>query len=138
MMVKITGKCKDTLTTEELRTFYDNAGWIPYTKDLDKLHRAIVQSLYVVTAWYHDELVGLLRVVGDGETIIYIQDILVLEKHRRHGIGTSMIEKVVKKYDGVRQKVLLTEEDEAVRGFFEEVGFMSCDQGNLVAFVRFD
>lgn len=137
-MVKLSCRHKDDLTEEQLSTFFEKAGWIPYTADPEKLRRAICSSLDVITAWYHDELVGLLRLVGDGETIIYIQDIVVLEEHRRHGIGTGMIEKAIKKYPDVRQKVLLTEENEDVRGFFEETGFMSCDQGNLVAFVRFD
>lgn len=137
-MVKITAKYKSDLTCEQLNIFYEKAGWIPYTADLNKLKRAVENSLYVVTAWYQEELVGLLRVVGDGETIIFIQDIVVLEAHRRHGIGTSMVEKVIRHFPDVRQKVLLTEESEDVRGFFEEVGFMSCDQGNMVGFVRFD
>lgn len=137
-MVKITSKHKDDLTAETLKTFYEKAGWFPYTKNIDKMKRAIHNSLYVVTAWYHDELIGLVRVIGDGETIIYVQDIIVLEEHRRHGIGAGMMEKVMKKYEGVRQKVLLTDENEDVRAFFEEVGFQSCDQGDLVAFVRFD
>lgn len=137
-MVKVTSKRKDDLTADELKIFYEKAGWFPYTKDIEKMKRAIHNSLYVVTAWYDDELIGLVRVVGDGETIIYVQDIIVLQKHRRHGIGMSMMKKVIKKFEGVRQKVLLTDETEDVRGFFEEVGFQSCDQGDLVAFVRFD
>lgn len=137
-MVKITGKHKDDLTHEQLKSLYEDADWISYTKDMDKLHRAIEGSLYIVTAWYKDELVGMLRVIGDGEMIIFVQDIVVKKGHRRHGIGTGMVEKVIRKYKDVRQKVLLTDESEDIRGFFEEVGFMSCDQGDLVAFVRFD
>lgn len=137
-MIKIASQLKGRLTKEVLKDFYTKAGWFPYTRDIDKLKRAIDYSLCVVTAWYNDELIGLVRAVGDGETILYIQDIIVLKEHRRHGIGTSMLMKLFKKYDGVRQKVLLTDESEDIRAFFEEAGFQSCDQGDLVAFVRFD
>ena len=137
-MVKITGRHKEDLTEEQLKHLYEGVGWVSYTCDMDKLKRAIAGSLYVVTAWYHDELVGLLRVVGDGETILYIQDLVVIKEHRRHKIATGMVEKVIKKFPHVRQKVLVTEDTEEIRGFYEEVGFVACDGGCMVAYVRFD
>lgn len=137
-MVKITGDYKDSLTCEQLKTFYEAAGWISYTADIMKLQRAVQQSLYVVTAWIEDKLVGLVRVVGDGETILFVQDVIVLKAYRRCGIAMDMVDHLIEKFPDVRQKVLLTEESDETRGFFEEVGFMSCDQGDLVGFVRFD
>jgi len=137
-MVKITGKHKEDLSIVALKKLYEDSGWVAYTCDMDKLKRAIDKSLYVVTAWYHQELVGILRVVGDGETTLCIQDLLVMKAHRRHKIATEMLEKVVKKYPDVRQKVLVADDNDDIRGFYEEVGFMACDQGNLIGFVRFD
>lgn len=137
-MVKITGLIKEELTKDALQQLYMDAGWVSYTKDMDKLKRAVQQSLYVVTAWHDHELIGILRVVGDGETIIYIQDLVVKDAYRRHKIATSMVEKVIKRFPGVRQKVLVAEDTDDIRGFYEEVGFMACDQGNMIAFVRFD
>ena len=52
-------------------------GWSAYTRDMPTLQRAISHSLHVVTARQDDRLVGLIRVVGDGLTIVYIQDLLV-------------------------------------------------------------
>ena len=46
--------------------------------DKIKLKNAINNSLKVLTAWDDEKLVGLIRVIGDGYTIIYIQDILIL------------------------------------------------------------
>lgn len=72
---------------EAVRRLYDDAGWIAYTCDMDALERALRASLYLVCAYDGDALCGLLRAVGDGQTILYIQDILVLQQYRRHGIG---------------------------------------------------
>lgn len=137
-MVKITMHGKDRLTEDNLKALYEDAGWVAYTFDMAKLQRAIHQSLCVVTAWYHDQLIGLTRVVGDGEMILYIQDVVVMKAHRRHKVATGMVEKVIKAYPHVRQKVILAEDTDDTRGFYEEVGFMACDQGDLVGFVRFD
>lgn len=83
-----------------------------------------------------DQLVGLIRVVGDGVSIIYIQDLLVNPKYQRQGIGSELLKRVCREYKSVRQKVLLTEEAPNTRNFYEKSGFKSCDQGNEVAFYR--
>lgn len=92
----------------------------------------------VISAWNEGELIGLIRVVGDGLTIIYIQDLLVLNAYQNQGIAKKLIQLVLNKYKNVRQKVLLTEESPEVRYFYEKNGFLSCDQGFLVAFAKFD
>ena len=121
-----------------IKDLYNDAGWSSYTKDMSKLMRAIKASLFVVTAWEGNNLIGLIRVVGDGLTIIYIQDILVKKSYKRRGIGTKLLEEVLKEYEDVRQKVLLTDESEETRGFYEQNGFVSCDKGEVVAFARLD
>lgn len=122
---------------EDLMKLYQNVGCSAYTEDLDLLKEAIQKSLDVVTAWEDGELVGLIRTIGDGLTILYIQDILVLKDYQNKGIGSRLLQEVLEKYASVRQKVLLTAEGEDVRAFYEKNGFSSCDQGALVAFAKF-
>lgn len=120
----------------QLKKLYNDVGWSAYTENLTVLQQAVAQSLSVISAWDKDELVGLIRVVGDGLTIIYIQDILVLNAYQNRGIATKLIQKILHQYRDVRQKVLLTDEAPAVRHFYEKNGFQSCDQGSLVAFAQ--
>ena len=124
------------ISKEQLGRLYDDVKWYAYTKDLDVLQQAMGQSLEVLSAWNGDELIGLIRIVGDGLTIIYIQDILVLNSYQNQGIATQLMQQVLKKYKNVRQKVLLTEDSSDVRYFYEKNGFKSCDQGFLVAFAK--
>lgn len=124
------------LQPPDVQALYDDAGWSVYSKDMDKLMRAITNSLAVMTAWDGNRLVGLVRVVGDGETILYIQDILVLVAYKRKGIGRALLKEVFTKFP-VRQKVLLTDDTPETRGFYEALGFISCDKGETVAFVKF-
>ncbi|WP_032121194.1 GNAT family N-acetyltransferase [Clostridium amazonitimonense] len=136
-MDKITYKCIKKFNNEDINMLYEDAGWTSYTTDLPKLMKAIEASLMVVSAWDDDKLIGLIRVVGDGLTIIYIQDILVLNSYKRKGVGTKLFKYVLNKYSDVRQKVLLTEDGEETRGFYEANGFISCDKGETVAFAKF-
>ncbi|MEO1714347.1 MAG: GNAT family N-acetyltransferase [Bacteroidota bacterium] len=117
---------------------YTDANWTSYTKDPEKLEQAVLNSLDVITAWENDQLVGLIRAVGDGLTILYIQDILVLKSHKRRGIGCELLTRLLDAYPEVRQKVLLTDERPETRGFYQSMGFLSCDDGKLVAFAKFD
>ncbi|WP_336821148.1 GNAT family N-acetyltransferase [Bacillus thuringiensis] len=125
------------INSEQLEKLYNDVEWYAYTQDLEVLQQAIEQSLEVVSAWEGEELIGLIRIVGDGLTIIYIQDILVLNAYQNQGIATQLIQQVLNKYKNVRQKVLLTLEAPDVRHFYEKNGFQSCDKGSEVAFGKF-
>ncbi|MCM3784548.1 GNAT family N-acetyltransferase [Neobacillus mesonae] len=120
-----------------MEKLYNDVHWYAYTKDLIVLQQAVLQSLDVISAWNGEELVGLIRVVGDGLTIIYIQDILVLNNYQNQGIATQLMQSILRKYSNVRQKVLLTEEAPDVRHFYEKNEFQSCDEGSTVAFANF-
>ncbi|WP_240507971.1 GNAT family N-acetyltransferase [Virgibacillus indicus] len=92
------------INKEQLERLYNDVEWYAYTQDLKVLQHAIEQSLEVISAWNGEELVGLIRIIGDGLTIIYIQDILVLNAYQNQGIATQLMEQVLKKYKNVRQK----------------------------------
>lgn len=122
----------------ELVELYHAVNWTVYTQRPETLDAAIKNSLLVVTAFHDGHLIGLARVVGDGHTILYIQDILVKPHYRRQGIGTTLFKKVMEPYPNVRQKVLLTDDTPDTRAFYQAMGFKACDEGRLVAFARFD
>ena len=105
---------------KQLEELYNDVGWSAYTQDLEVLKQAILQSLDVITVWNDDKLVGLIRAIGDGLTIVYIQDILVLNAYQNKGIASELLQRILNKYKNVRQKVLLTEEASGVRYFYEK------------------
>ncbi len=130
----LTFKNNKDINIEKLERLYNDLQWYAYTQDLQLLYQAISNSLDIISAWNGEELIGIIRTVGDGLTIIYIQDLLVLNEYQNQGVGTQLMQQVLNKYKTVRQKVLITEEASDVRHFYEKNGFLSCDNGNLVAF----
>ena len=124
------------LAATDLQALYNSVGWSAYTNDLPRLEKAVAQSLAVRSAWDRERLVGLIRVVGDGETIIYIQDILVDPAYQNQQLGSHLLTFVLETFQHVRQKTLLTEEAPDVRHFYQKFGFTSCDQGGAVAFYK--
>lgn len=126
------------LPEQAVRELYEDSNWTAYTRDMPRLMRAIGNSLMVISAWEGKTLVGLVRAVGDGETILYIQDIIVLRAYRRRGIGAALLKMLLDAYPHVRQKVLLTDDKPETRAFYQANGFVACDKGTVVAFARFD
>ncbi|WP_339226328.1 GNAT family N-acetyltransferase [Oceanobacillus sp. FSL K6-2867] len=120
---------------EQLERLYNDVRWYAYTNDMSLLQDALLQPLDVICAWNVEKLIGLIRIVGDGLTIIYIQDILVLNNYQNQGVATTLMQQVLQDKN-VRPKVLLTEEAPNVRHFYERNGFQSCDKGSLVAFAK--
>lgn len=133
----ITYKEMKAISPSDLKDLYNSVQRFAYTRDLNGLEQAIRQSLCVITAWDDQKLVGLVRVVGDGLTIIYIQDLLVQPNYQNQKIGTTLMTTVLNRYKQVRQRVLLTDDAPDVRKFYEKNGFISVDQGNIVAFYNF-
>lgn len=136
--MKITFKNRKELDMEKVEKLYNDVGWVAYTKEIEVLQQALINSLEVITAWHGEELIGLIRAVGDGLTILYVQDILVLNVYQNQGIATQLMDKMFEKFKNVRQKVLLTEEAPDVRHFYEKNGLQSADQGTVVAFYKFN
>lgn len=121
---------------EQIFDLYENVGWSNYLKNKETLLKGLEASLLVVAAFDGLELIGLIRVVGDGFTIIYIQDILVKTTHQRQGIGKQLINLVLEKYQSVRQKILLTDNQAHLKAFYNKNGFKATEDLGLVCFVK--
>ena len=127
---------------EQLLNLYGSVGWSAYTDHPEWLQLAVEQSSYVVTEWTDDgELIGLARGLSDGHSIFYLQDILVRPDHQGRGVGTRLLADCLARFSHVRQKVLLTDEEDAQRRLYEGAGFVRLadyEDAALNAYVRFD
>jgi GNAT superfamily N-acetyltransferase len=121
---------------EELLNLYNDVQWLAYTDDSARLKNAMDNSLKVWTCWDDDKLVGLARVVGDGYTIIYIQDILVLESYQGQGIGSKFLKLILEMYKSVRQIVLMTDETEKTIKFYQKNGLVNASDYKIVTFMK--
>lgn len=121
---------------------YDAVGWSAYTEDPPKLAAALAGSTLLAVARDGNDLAGLARVISDGHSICYLQDVLVDPRYQRTGLGRSLVELVLAPYAHVRQKVLLTDTEPGQKAFYESLGYRQAggDGGGLPlrAFVRFD
>ena len=115
---------------------YSSVGWSNYTNNPAMLRQAYKNSLYVLAAYADDKLVGILRAVGDGASVVFLQDLIVLPEYQRHGIGSQLMRKVMEKYADVYQLQLLTEASEKNIAFYEFLGLKRVEKYGCCAFIR--
>jgi ribosomal protein S18 acetylase RimI-like enzyme len=89
-----------------------------------------------LAAYQNEELLGIIRVVGDGFTIVFVQDILVFPQKQRQGVGTALLKAVLAKYPDVRQIELITDNTPKTVAFYKSLGFYEFSEIGCCGFMR--
>lgn len=134
--MQFTIKEYETYNSEEILNLYASVGWTNYTDNPEMLKNAYANSLKILGAYENDKLIGIIRVVGDGYSIIYIQDILIYPEYQHKGVGTALMKAVLEMYQHVYQKTLLTDNTEKTIRFYKSTGFMLDSEVGCAAFFR--
>src|SRR5437016_7738930 len=67
------------------------------------LHKALLASHSLVTAWDGTRLVGLGNAISDGYLVVYYPHLLVLPVYQRRGIGMELMRRLMARYKGFHQ-----------------------------------
>ncbi|MUK01698.1 GNAT family N-acetyltransferase [Vibrio cholerae] len=124
----------------EALALYDAVGWTAYTRDPGRLERSLAGSHLVITARdAHGRLIGLARTISDGESICYLQDILVHPEAQRGGVGRAMLGEIKERYGQCMFLALSTDaadSTDAARShpFYRSMGFSTHGELGLAAF----
>ena len=121
---------------DEIWQLYTQVGWTAYTENMTALEQGYKNSLLVLAAYENEELLGIVRVVGDGATIILVQDILIYPQKQRQGIGTSLLKAVLERYADVRQIQLVTDNTPKTVAFYQSLGFVELEKLGCCGFMR--
>ena len=121
---------------DEIWQLYTQVGGTADTENMTALERGYKNSLLVLAAYENEELLGIVRVVGDGATIILVQDILVYPQKQRQGIGTSLLHAVLERYADVRQIQLVTDNTPKTVAFYQSLGFVELEKLGCCGFMR--
>ena len=120
----------------EILSLYRSVGWTNYTDNPDMLKNAYANSLKILGAYADGRLLGIIRAVGDGCSIVFIQDLLVFPEYQHKGIGTALISRILALYQTVYQKSLLTDSTEKTIQFYQSAGFQMDTDIGCRAFIK--
>lgn len=120
----------------EYLPLYQSVGWTAYTDRPEVLKAGLESSLLCLAAYEGDELIGLLRAVGDGWTVVLLQDILVSPAYQRRGVGTGLVRAALARFKDVRQVLLVTDDQPGTVSFYGSLGFRDLTALGCRGFMR--
>lgn len=123
-------------TQQQLLTLYNRVGWTAYTNNPIQLKQAIDQSMWVITVFDNDQLIGILRVVGDGISIVYVQDIVIDPSYQNQGLGSLLLQKAMHEFKDVRQLLVMSDDNPKAIAFYLKNGLTKTSDARLVTYYR--
>lgn len=121
---------------KEILPLYESVGWTNYTRRPDMLRDAYAHSLLTLAAYEGDALVGVVRAVGDGYSVVLVQDLLIFPAHQHRGIGTALLRAVTDRFPDVYQLQLLTDNTNGHAAFYRSLGFTDVSQWGCAAYQK--
>ena len=120
----------------EILRLYRSAGWTAYTDQPEVLRKGFENSMLTLAAYEGNQLLGIIRAVGDGHTIVFVQDILVFPEHQRKGIGSTLLQAILDRYSHVRQIELATDNTPKTIAFYKSMGFREMSEIGCCGFMK--
>ena len=120
-MIKITKE--RSVSIDDVLHLYQSVGWTNYTNQPQMLEQALTHSLATYLARDGEKIVGLVRLVGDGFSSVFVQDLIVLPSYQRQGIGSNLMKEALADYKDAYQVQLATEQTEKTLAFYRSLGF---------------
>ena len=116
-------RSQQSAALEDVLHLYQAVGWTNYTHQPQMLEQALSHSLAIYLALDGDAVVGLVRLVGDGFSSVFVQDLIVLPSYQRQGIGSDLMKEALGDYKDAYQVQLATEKTEKTLGLYRSLGF---------------
>ena len=121
---------------KEILSLYSAVGWSAYTENPIILRKGYEHSLLVLAAYEDQDLLEIIRAVGDGATVVFIQDILIYPEQQRKGVGSALLQAVLDRFAGVRQIELVTDHTEGTVSFYRSMGFRELSEMGCCGFMK--
>lgn len=117
----------------EFNFLYDSVGWGHYDKDITKI--ALENTVYSVSIYEDNNIIGYGRIIGDKVIFLYIQDIMVKKEYQNKKIGTKIMNLLLDKvleYKKINPNLrVYLGASKGKEKFYEKFGFISRKQADL-------
>ena len=124
-------------TNVEFNKLFSSVGWgVRDDKKIDT-HRA--SSVFSVSIYDNDKIVGMARVVGDG-AYYTIYDVITLKEYQGQGIGTTLMQEIISWYKTIEDDdtYLYLGASEGKESFYKKFGFKSRPYKGIGAGMKYD
>ena len=118
---------------EVFNYLYDAVGWGSYDEKVSE--KALANTMYSVSVYDDDKIIGYGRIIGDGICFLYIHDVMVIPKYQNKKIGSQIMNKLLEKVNQIKienpyVRVYLGA-SKGKEKFYERFGFITREDANL-------
>lgn len=126
-------KEENNITVQEFNYLNTRVGWGRWEEEA--VEEALKNTLYSVSIYEDDIIVGYGRIIGDKAIFLYIHDVMVVPPYQGKKIGTMIMDSLLEKVDeykkinpSIRTYLGATKGCEK---FYEKFGFKTRSEANL-------
>ena len=91
-MIKIV---ENKITANNFNYLTEKVGW--GIRDINIVEEALKNTLYSVTIYDDNKIIGYGRLIGDKTIFLYIQDVMVIPEYQNKKIGTKIVNLLIDK-----------------------------------------
>lgn len=118
---------------EEFNYLYDAVGWGSYDEKVSE--KSLANTMYSVSVYDNDKIIGYGRIIGDGICFLYIHDVMVIPKYQNKKVGSQIMNKLLEKINQIKienpyVRVYLGT-SKGKEKFYERFGFITREDANL-------
>lgn len=114
----------------EIIDVYSSSGINRPTHDSERIAKMYANSNLIISAWLHDELIGISRSMTDFCYACYLSDLAIKEAYQKEGVGRRLIE-LTEKEIGEETALILLSSPIAI-GYYPKIGFEKVDNGFMI------
>ena len=126
---------ENKITADEFNYLTNSVGW--GTREIFIVQEALNNTLYFISVYDDDQIIGFGRIIGDKTIFLYIQDIMVIPEYQNKHIGTQIMNKLISQINVYKQinpniRTYLGA-SKGMEPFYEKFGFISRPNNDLGA-----
>lgn len=120
-------KFNEKVSVKSLADLRESVGWNRMEKEYEN---PLMISYYHIAVYEYDKLIGYIDSVSNGVTDAYIQDLMVCPEHQGKGIGTELMNEMIKYLKENHIYIISVVYEESLKTFYERFCFnhMLCGQ----------
>ena len=118
---------------DEYNYLFDEVGWGSYDYEISQ--KALDNTMYSISVYDEEKIIGYGRLIGDGICFVYIHDVMVLPEYQHKKIGTKIMNKLLEKISKIKLenpyvRVYLGA-SKGKEEFYRKFGFITREEADL-------
>lgn len=124
-MMNVEIEAVQSAPVEEIVALYKSAGWWQESPEARRVIPSMIRGsfCFMVARSIEGEIIGMGRVISDGYSDAYIQDVTVLSEFRGRGIGRELVRRLTEVCENRKIGWIGLVAEPGTQGMYETLGF---------------